>query len=125
MSSVLSPSGPVHLDTAQALAQIGDEGAMASMLVMLQESLAQDVPAIAACVQAGDGVQANQMLHALKGFIPLFCRAPICDQLARVELMSKSGVSPEVVQAYALLRPQLELLQSEVVAYLQQTAPAP
>ncbi len=108
----------VHLDTALAMSQIGDAEAMQGMLAMLEETLGRDVPQIAELLSHGDVRGANHLLHPLKGFIPIFCRPALCEDVAKVEGMSKHGDSASVAAAYAELRPELELLMSEVSAYL-------
>ena len=108
-------SQPVHLDTELAMSQIGDAEAM---LAMLEETLARDVPGIAELLRNGDVAAANQVLHPLKGFIPIFCRAALCEHVARVEALSKHGDSQTVAAAYAELQPELSLLLLEVAAYL-------
>ncbi len=119
MSSPESQVGPVHLDARLALSQIGDEEAMASMLLMLQESLTRDIPLIAQLFRDGDLVAANRVLHALKGFIPIFCNQPLCEQVVRVEALSKDRQSTAAATAYLVLIPELEQLLSEVTAYLK------
>jgi hypothetical protein len=118
----VSQAGPVYLDVDWALSQIGDVESMNTMLAMLQESLARDVPRVSELLQSGDVAAANRLLHALKGFIPIFCQEPLCARVVNVEGMSKNSQSQTVGPAYAGLRPELELLLAEVCAYLQ--APA-
>ena len=122
MSSPESPIGPVYLDTGLALSQIGDVEAMASMLVLLQESLARDIPLIAQLLHDADLVAANRVLHALKGFIPIFCIQPLCEHVVRVEGLSKDRQSTTAGPAYLLLMPELEQLLLEVSAYLETSA---
>ena len=119
MSLSESQAGPLYLDTGLALSQIGDVDSMNSMLLMLQESLARDIPLVSELLQAGDVVAANRVLHALKGFIPIFCQAPLCEQVVRVEALSKDSRSQELGPAYRALRPELQALLDEVNAYLQ------
>ncbi|NVO05169.1 MAG: Hpt domain-containing protein [Rhodoferax sp.] len=119
MSLPESPASPVYLDTELALSQIGDAETMNGMLLMLQESLARDIPLVSELLAAGDMAGANRVLHALKGFIPIFCDMPLCEQVVRVEGLSKDSQSTAVAPAYRALRPELERLQSEVAAYLK------
>lgn len=120
--STLSAGGHawVYLDPARALEQIGDEGAVRSMLPMLQELLERDLPQIAGFLAQGDVRSANPLLHSLKGCMPIFCAPALCEQLAQVEHLSKAGGSTEVNPAYAALSPKLESLQQEVAQYLAQ-----
>lgn len=118
MSFSSADPDPIFLNIALALEQIGDAQAMQGMLTMLEESLARDVPRIADLLSAGDVRAANRLLHGLKGFIPIFCADALCSHVTRVEEMSKTGEASDVSMAYAVLMPDLELLQSEVAGYL-------
>jgi HPt (histidine-containing phosphotransfer) domain-containing protein len=118
MSLFAAAPPPMFLDVALAIEQIGDAHAMQGMLPMLEESLARDVPLISELLAAGDVKAANRLLHALKGFIPIFCGEALCLHVTRVEELSKKGGAPDVRQAYSALRPDLEQLQAEVSDYL-------
>jgi len=106
------------LDVSIALAQVGDAQTLQGMLTMLEENLGRDVQQIGHLLVAGDVRAANRLLHAIKGFIPIFCSAPICAHVAQVEELSKSGGPAEVSDAYFGLMPKLEQLQTEVTDYL-------
>ena len=118
--SITSPHGQVlvYLDIARAVEQIGDEDALRGMLPMLQEMLDRDLPRIQQCFDQEDVRGANPMLHSLKGCLPIFCAPALCDHVAQVEQMTKTGVGPEVGEAFALLSPKLQQLQQEVAFYL-------
>jgi hypothetical protein len=118
MPSPLPDTGTSYLDTGLALSQIGDVDAMNGMLVMLQDTLVHDLPLIDSYLDAGDVAGANRLLHALKGFIPIFCRPDLCAHVVRVEALSKDSQSTSAAQAYRLLKPQLEQLLAEVRAHL-------
>jgi HPt (histidine-containing phosphotransfer) domain-containing protein len=118
MPSHLPIAAPVYLDTALALSQIGDVDAMNGMLLLLDEALARDVTEISALLLRDDVVNANRLLHSLKGFLPIFCLQALCDQVVEVEALSKNTDAPTLATAYAALRPQLESLRLEVQAYL-------
>lgn len=120
--STTSPPGQVlvHLDIARSLEQIGDEGALRGMLPMLQEMLDRDLPLIQQSLADQDARVANSLLHSLKGCLPIFCTPALCEHMAMVEQMSKTGAGPEVGEAFAALRPKLECLQREVALYLAQ-----
>ena len=120
--STTSPEGQawVYLDIVRALEQIGDLQALRGMLPMLQELLERDVPSITRLLANQDVRAANPLLHSLKGCMPIFCAPALCEHLAQVELMSKSGGSVEVGEAFAALSPKLQRLQQEVAQYLAQ-----
>ncbi len=119
MQSPSSHAGAVYLDTPLALSQIGDVEAMNGMLAMLQDTLAHDLPQIDAYMRGGDIANANRMLHALKGFIPVFCNRELAAHVVRVEALSKDSHSTAAAPAYLLLKPQLEQLLAEVGTYLK------
>jgi hypothetical protein len=118
MPSLLGDSRPTYLDTQLAMSQIGDAATMYGMLVMLEETLAKDIPLIADSLSQGNVAHANTLLHPLKGFLPIFCNAQLCDDVTKVEGMSKSGAAADVREAYGVLRPELDLLLEEVTDYL-------
>jgi len=116
-TSASEPSAQ-YLDIERALEQIGDLPALNDMLDMLQVSLNRDIPQIEQLLEQNNVFLANRMLHALKGFIPIFCTDALCDEVAAIEMLSKTGTADEVKAAYVLLSPKLEQLQSEVDAHL-------
>jgi HPt (histidine-containing phosphotransfer) domain-containing protein len=118
--STTSPDGQgwICLDIARALEQIGDLQALRGMLPMLQDLLDRDVPQIAQLLANQDVRAANLLLHSLKGCMPIFCTPALCEHLAQVERMSKTGGSVEVGEAFVALSPKLLLLQHEVAQYL-------
>lgn len=107
-----------YLDTERALDQIGDSTALHEMLDMLQATLDRDITLIAQHLADKNVGPANRLLHSLKGFIPIFCVDALCDHVAHVELLSKTGNAEQVAIAYAGLRPKLEQLQTEIDAHL-------
>jgi HPt (histidine-containing phosphotransfer) domain-containing protein len=111
--------GFTFLNIETALAQIGDVDSLREMLGMLQDSLNRDVLQIKALLDQGDVAAASRLLHALKGFIPIFCIDALCDQVAQIEQMSKTDSAVSVAQVYAVLMPQLQQLQVEINQYLE------
>jgi HPt (histidine-containing phosphotransfer) domain-containing protein len=117
--STTSPKPPLaYLDTALAISQIGDQATMRGMLEMLEETLQRDVTRISELLHGGQTLQANHLLHPLKGFLPIFCGPALCDRVAEVEQMSKDMRDTTVVQAYDHLMPALTQLLAEVSEYL-------
>lgn len=110
--------GPIYLDPARALEQIGDSTTLHEMLDMLRATLARDIGQIAQCLASQNVGAANRLLHSLKGFIPIFCVDALCDHVAQVEKISKSGSADEVAKAYALLSPKLVRLQAEIDVHM-------
>jgi hypothetical protein len=118
-SSSALPLAPFYLDIPKALESVGDRDALIDMLGVLQDSLATDVPQIAHLIAQLRGPEAGALLHALKGFAPVFCTDALCAHIAQVELLSKTADGGDVVHAYAHLGPQLVQLQGEIHQYLQ------
>lgn len=113
------PQGTYHyLDFDRALEKMGDLPALTDLLGMLQVSLTRDIPRIEQLLAQDNVLLANRMLHALKGFIPIFCDDALCDEVAAVELLSKTASAAEVAAAYATLGPKLRLLQLDVAQSL-------
>ena len=111
-----------HLDLPAALSKIGEASAVREMLAMLADLLAQDVPKIRQALLNQDIALVGRMMHSLKGCMPIFCTATICDQVALVERHAKSGEPSQVQQTYALLGPALADLELEIQLYLMNPA---
>lgn len=114
----MGSGGFEYLDVDRALEQVGEVEALHEMLDMLQTSLDRDLPLIPQLLAQGDAQGANRVLHALKGFIPIFCADPLCEHVAQVEMLSKTASAPEVAAAYAGLEPKLRQLQGEIDVHL-------
>jgi HPt (histidine-containing phosphotransfer) domain-containing protein len=110
----------IFLDIPRALEQTGDDDALRTMLPMLQELLQRNVPQITQSLADQDVRAASPLLHALKGCLPIFCAPALCEQLASVEHMSKTGEGPGVGEAFAAVQPKLQGLQVEIAQYLEQ-----
>lgn len=110
-------TGP-HLDLPSALSKIGEESAVREMLGMLADLLAQDVLKIQQALLHQDTAVAGRLLHSLKGCMPIFCNAPICDQVALVERHAKHGEVDLAQEAYDALGPSLADLALEIQDHL-------
>ncbi len=104
------------------LDMVGDADALRELLDLAAQGLDRDIPGIAQCLQQGDARGANQLLHAIKGFVPIFCAAPVVQHVTRVELLSKTADADEVAAAYADLAPVLSQLLREIRSHLETTA---
>jgi hypothetical protein len=113
-------AAPVYLDLEAAIAQIGDLPSVLGILAMVEETLKRDIPCIEDFLAEGNVLPAARLLHSFKGFMPIFCRADICEHVSRVEALSKTGTATEVSPAFNALKPELELLLTEVTNYLKQ-----
>ena len=112
------PSSPRScLSIERAMEFIGDPQGVISLLATLQSSLEKDLPEIQARLDAGNLGGANELLHQLKGFAPVFCAEELVSQVVAVEGLSKRSELAPVREAYALLAPRLQQLLAEVVAH--------
>ena len=115
MSPAPAPeSSFVHLDIAQSLQNVGDATALDDLLRMLHDVLERDLPQITQHMEVHDFPAAQQLLHALKGCVPIFCGPELCDELLAVEQLSKSASPQAAAAAYGPLREKLQTLQCEI-----------
>ncbi len=105
---------------AGALAFLGDDQGVRDLLPALCTALVKDVPGVADLLAQGRSADATARLHSLKGFVPVFCFAPLVEELTRVERLSRGGASAEVIASYAALAPALQRLGEEAAHYLAQ-----
>ena len=108
------------LNLRGALEFLGDDHGVRDLLPALCTALGKDVPDIADLLAQGRAVDATARLHSLKGFVPVFCFAPLVEELTRVERLSRGGASAEVIASYAALAPALQRLGEEAAHYLAQ-----
>ena len=106
------------LSISRAMEYIGDETGVMSLMQTLRQSLSDDLPRIEQCLAAGDVSGANEWLHQLKGFTPVFCTEALVAEVVRVEALSKHGTAAHVQAAYAKLAPTLAQLQAEVDSHI-------
>ena len=106
------------LSISRAMEYIGDETGVMSLMQTLRQSLLDDLPRIEQCLAADDVSGANELLHQLKGFTPVFCTEALVAEVVRVEALSKHAAAPEVRMAYAKLAPRLAQLQAEVDSHI-------
>lgn len=106
------------LSIERAMEYIGDQQGVQTLLVTLQQSLAEDLPKIASLLDSGDLPGMNRLLHQFKGFAPVFCVPALVEQIVEVEGLSKQTDLQAVRSAYASLAPRLQQLLSEVQAQL-------
>jgi HPt (histidine-containing phosphotransfer) domain-containing protein len=118
MTESTSTTAPIHLDLDTAVAQVGDLPSVLGILGMVEESLQRDIPSITEFLANGNVPDAAKLLHSLKGFVPIFCRAALCEHITQVEALSKRASVAEVQPAFEALKPELEQLLVEVSACL-------
>lgn len=107
-----------YLSIARAMEYIADEAGVMTLMHTLRQSLQDDLPRIEQCLADGNVPGANEWLHQLKGFTPVFCTDALITEVASVEGLSKQGRIDDVRQAYASLAPKLAQLQAEVERHI-------
>jgi HPt (histidine-containing phosphotransfer) domain-containing protein len=108
----------VFLDIERAIGYAGDEAATRDLLQMVEQSLKDDIGRIWQKLEAGDIAAASRLVHAIKGFVPIFCGVPLVEQVKRAEAMSKTQSAASFKLVFAELAPALLLLLEEIRAYL-------
>ncbi len=106
------------LSIDRAMAYIGTEAGVLSLMPALRQSLITDLARIEQSLAASDLSQAQDGLHQLRGFIPVFCTDALVAHVAAVETLSRHADIEAVRSAYARLATQLAQLQTEVDRYM-------
>lgn len=109
---------PPLLDSAKGAGMMGSSDALKRILATVATSMTDSLPKIDAALQAGDVKTADGLLHALKGYMPIFAADALADEVARVEKIAKTASIDVVGPLYAELAPHLRALLAEVQAYL-------
>jgi len=113
---VVAPS----LDIARGVSMMGSEASLAKILKTVASNMTGSVPEMAAALAAGDVAKANALLHAIKGYVPIFATDALVDQVTRVEKISKTEPLAVVEPLFAVLLPQLDGLLKEIGVFLAQ-----
>lgn len=112
------PRAAVFLDIERAIGYTGDEAATRELLQMVEQSLASDVAMIAQHIEAGDLAAACRLMHAIKGFVPIFCCDLLIERVTYAEAMSRSHTTESFKPVFADLAPDLMALRQDIGAYL-------
>jgi hypothetical protein len=107
-----------HLDVTRGVGMLGSEAALRNILVTVLTSLSADVPTIGAALRTGDVVTVSRLLHAIKGYIPIFGRDVLVEQVVTVEKLSKTEPIAVVQGLYLQLEPDLQRLLVEIRLFL-------
>lgn len=114
-------NGAPLLDVARGSGMMGSEAGLCKILQTVVQSMSADLPKIEAAMAAGDVPSANRMLHAIKGYMPIFACDAMVELVTSVEKLSKTESAEVVRPHYQLLGPQLNALLQEVQNFLQKT----
>lgn len=107
-----------HLDIERAIGYTGDAAAAADLLRMVEQSLGSDIDKIWQKLEMGDMAAAGRLIHAIKGFAPMFCHDLLIEQVTRAEALSKTESAASFKPVFADLAPELLLLLKDIRSYL-------
>lgn len=113
-----TPTGS-RLDIARGVGMMGSQAALCKILVTVLASMSADVPAIEAALQAGEVANANRLLHAIKGYMPIFGSDALVSQVTAVEKLSKTESAAVVLVQYQALAPELRQLLADIEVFLK------
>jgi len=108
------------LDIARGVAMMGSEASLAKILKTVASSMSGSLPDMSAALAAGDVAKANALLHAIKGYVPIFAVDALVAQVTQVEKVSKTESLAVVAPLFADLLPQLDGLLKEIGVFLAQ-----
>ena len=110
---------PQLLDAARALAMMGSEDALRSILNTVLTSMDESVKEAARYLAQGDAASAGRQLHAMKGYLPIMACDSLVTEVTQAEAMAKTASAEQLNPVWQHLAPQLQLLLQQIKAYLQ------
>jgi HPt (histidine-containing phosphotransfer) domain-containing protein len=116
-NSTFANAAPL-LDVARGVGMMGSESGLRKILKTVVLSMTADLPKIESALQAGDVPTANRLLHAIKGYMPIFACDPLVELVTAVEKLSKTAPIEQVQSPYQQLGPQLHALVAEIEIFL-------
>jgi len=120
VSAAVPQSVVPSLDVERGVGMMGSEESLRKILKTVLDNMAKNLPEIETSSGGGDVPTANRMLHAIKGYVPIFATGALIDHVTEVEKLSKTEPASVVMSAYADLAPQLRGLLDEIKAFLGQ-----
>lgn len=110
--------GERFLDVERGVTMLGSEQSLRMILQTVSGSMTHDIPEISRLLAAGEVATANRLLHAIKGYVPVFCTDVLIEQVIQTERLSKTASAQAVQPAYAALVPKLLCLLTEVQHFM-------
>ena len=121
-TSAGSPPAPASdLDIARGVGMMGSEASLRKILRTVVDSMSSSLPAIEAALVQGDMALVNNLLHSIKGYVPIFCTDSLVAEVARVEGLSKTASVTEITPLFKALALRFVSLLSEVKTFLTAT----
>jgi hypothetical protein len=116
--------GERFLDVERGVTMLGSEQSLRMILQTVSGSMTHDIPEISRLLEAGEVPTANRLLHAIKGYVPVFCTDVLIEQVIQTERLSKTASAEVVRPAFAALVPKLQSLLTEVQHFMDTPARA-
>jgi HPt (histidine-containing phosphotransfer) domain-containing protein len=106
------------LDVPRGVSMMGSEASLRKILQTVQSSMVGNLSEIAAALASGDVPAANRLLHAIKGYVPIFASDALVAQVTHVEKLSKTEPVDTLAPLYAELAPRLQGLLTDIHTFL-------
>ena len=105
-------------DPQRGVEMMGSTTTLHEILQTAHVSLTASLPDIKHALAQGDVAKAKGLLHAIKGYAPIFCTDNLVAQIVDIEKLSKTATAAEITSPYAQLEPRLQSLLIEIQTYL-------
>ena len=105
-------------DPQRGVEMMGSTTTLRKILQTAHVSLTASLPDIEHALAQGDVAKAKGLLHAIKGYAPIFCTDNLVAQIVDIEKLSKTATAAEITSPYAQLEPRLQSLLIEIQTYL-------
>jgi HPt (histidine-containing phosphotransfer) domain-containing protein len=109
-----------YFDRDKGVGMMGSDASLRKIMVSVEASLVSGIPQIQSALLADDVAAANRLLHAIKGYVPIFCSDALVAHVVQVEQLSKTESAAVVAPAFAALAPEFEALLMEIRTYIAQ-----
>ncbi len=107
-----------RLNAARGIGMMGSQLSLCKILKTVVDSMVADLPKIDAALLSEDVPAANRILHAIKGYMPIFACDALVAQVTTLEKISKTEPAAVVLPLYRELAPELQALIVEIRAFL-------
>ena len=105
-------------DPQRGLEMMGSTITLRHILQTANVSLTASLSDIQHALAQGDVVKVKGLLHAIKGYAPIFCTDDLVAQIVDIEKLSKTATAAEIASPYAQLQPRFQSLLIEIQTYL-------
>jgi HPt (histidine-containing phosphotransfer) domain-containing protein len=112
----------IYLNLPVAIQRIGDAELVEEMLVMLHKSLPQDWQACETLLAENELLEAEKVIHQIKGTIPFFSDEMTADLLQQMDVLLKTATDIEQVrEKFTILQTRMNGFQIELNDWFSKT----